>query len=113
MSLTTTVVMISRCSGWLGRSSANRSAIAGGKYPASACWNHGSSGSVESSMCWVSVIFEYATSTAFSGDTSPMPVGLAPRHLGVVGQELQRAVELAGGLEVLHEPPVHRRPAPG
>ena len=36
-----------------------------------------------------------------------MPCGLAARDLGVVGQELELAVELAGLLERLHEPPVH------
>ena len=56
MSLTTTVVMISRCSGWLASDDANRSAIEVGKYPASARWNHGSSGSVLASMWRISAI---------------------------------------------------------
>jgi hypothetical protein len=57
ISLTTTVVMISRRSGWLVRSSENRSDMAEGKYAASDRVNHGSSGSDDSAICRLRLIF--------------------------------------------------------
>ena len=112
MSLTTTVVMISRCSGWLLKVDAKRSRDrASGSSRRASRWNHGSSGRVLDSMRRISVIFAYATSTAFSGDTQPVALGLALLHLLVRRQELDRAVELAGVLEQLHDTQVHRASA--
>ena len=47
-------------------------------------------------MCRVSVIFEYAASTAFSGEHSPIAVRLALGDLLVGRQELDRAVQFTG-----------------
>ena len=58
MLFTRTVVMISRRKGCSRIWSPNRSTIRGGKYEHKMRWNHGSSGSVESSIRRLRVIFE-------------------------------------------------------
>ena len=56
----------------------------------------------------MSVIFEYAASTASSLEVRPCPGGLPLLDLGLGRQELQRAVQVAARLERGDQPAVHR-----
>ena len=100
--------MISRLSGWLVRSSAKRAAIDCGKYELSARANHGSSGQPGRFELLgqgdLDVGGEHGQLGRDEAEAGRVELG----HLLVRGQELERAVQVPGTLQVTDEAPVHR-----